>query len=163
MLPGLCIECSLTSLSIQDFWAVLETLCMSSMHDSVFWFVSAGYVLCRASESMVTSKGKIILLVQSQILILCCHLYLLQELWECFFIEPFFSVLTVNLRRKSLHFIWVNSHLQDFTDIFTDTHISWLAKVDLSGPKQTGRNFALQKRYCLKFCLNGRRTSVCQK
>lgn len=71
-LPGLCIECALTSSSIQDFWAMLETLCMSSMHDSVFWFVSAGHTLCCASELMVTSEGKTILLVQSQVWILYC-------------------------------------------------------------------------------------------
>lgn len=64
---------------------MLETLCMSSVHDSVFWFVSAGYVLCCASELMVTSEEKIILLVQSQVWILCCSLYLLQELWEYFY------------------------------------------------------------------------------
>lgn len=39
---------------------MLETLCLSSMHDSVFWFVSAGYVLCCTSEGVVTSEGKII-------------------------------------------------------------------------------------------------------
>lgn len=49
---------------------MLETLCMPSMHDTVFWYVSAGYVLCYASESIVTSEGKIILLVRSQVLIL---------------------------------------------------------------------------------------------
>lgn len=59
---------------------MLETLYMSSMHDTVFWYVSAGYVLCYASESMITSERKIILLVQSQVLILYCYLYLLQEL-----------------------------------------------------------------------------------
>lgn len=68
---------------------MLETLCMSSMHDTVFWYVSASYVLCYASESMVTSEGKIILLMQSQVLILYCYLYLLQELWEYFYRSSF--------------------------------------------------------------------------
>lgn len=105
---------------------MLETLCMSSMHDSVLWFVSAGYVLCCASELMVTSEGKIILLVY-------CYLYLLQELWENF-TGPFFSVRIVTLRRKSLPCIWVNSHLQNFTDVLDTDFIflglqRWISQV----------------------------------
>lgn len=53
---------------------MLETLCMSSMHVSVFWYVSADSVLCYISELMIVSEGKIILLVQSQVLILYCYL-----------------------------------------------------------------------------------------
>lgn len=64
---------------------MLETLCMSPMHDSVFWFVSAGYVLCCTSDLVVASEGKIILLVQSQVWLLHCSLYLLQELWEYYY------------------------------------------------------------------------------
>lgn len=69
----MCRMC-IKSLSIQDFWAMLETLCMSSMHVSVFWYVSADYVLCYISELMIVSEGKIIFLVQSQVLILYCYL-----------------------------------------------------------------------------------------
>lgn len=68
---------------------MLETLCMPSMHDTLFWYDFAGYVLCYTLESMVTSEGKIILLVQAQVLILYCYFYLLQELWEYFYSSLF--------------------------------------------------------------------------
>lgn len=95
---------------------MLETLCMSSMHDSVFWFVSAGYVLCCASQLVVASEGKIILLVQSQVWILYCYCIYCKS-YGNIFTGLFFSVLIVNLRRKSLPFTWVNSHLQNFADV----------------------------------------------
>lgn len=62
---------------------MLETLCMPSMHDTLFWYISAGYVLCYTLEPNFRRENNSAGAVPS--LIPYCYLYLLQELWEYFY------------------------------------------------------------------------------